>query len=106
MLRMRLSLDCGCAAVATQGGSDNLFAVESLTALTRVSRRVTLSSARGSQGKRGRAERAFTGSVLQRNALPSVRDVLSRQSAQPQSLLATQSQVGRFLGNVLWDTFL
>jgi hypothetical protein len=35
MLRMRLSLDCGCAAVATQGGSDNLFTVESLAALTR-----------------------------------------------------------------------
>jgi hypothetical protein len=33
MLRMRLSLDCGCAAVATQGGSDNLFTVESLAAL-------------------------------------------------------------------------
>jgi hypothetical protein len=32
MLRMRLSLDCGCAAVATQGGSDNLFTVESLAA--------------------------------------------------------------------------
>jgi hypothetical protein len=33
MLRMRLSPDCGCAAVATQGGSDNLFTVESLAAL-------------------------------------------------------------------------
>jgi hypothetical protein len=30
MLRMRLSLDCGYAAVATQGVSDNLFTVESL----------------------------------------------------------------------------
>ena len=29
MLRMRLSLDCGCAAFATQGGSDHLFTVES-----------------------------------------------------------------------------
>jgi hypothetical protein len=27
MLRMRLSLDCGYAAVATQGVSDNLFTV-------------------------------------------------------------------------------
>jgi hypothetical protein len=69
MLRMRLSLDCGCAAVDTQGGSDNLFTVESLTALTRVSRRVTLSSARRSQGERGRAERAFTGSVTVRHIL-------------------------------------
>ena len=29
MLRMRLSLDCGCAAVATQGGSNNDFTLES-----------------------------------------------------------------------------
>jgi hypothetical protein len=28
MLRMRLSLDCGCAAVATQVGSNNDFTVE------------------------------------------------------------------------------
>jgi hypothetical protein len=28
MLRMRLSLDCGSAAFATQGGSDHLFKVE------------------------------------------------------------------------------
>jgi len=28
MLRMRLSLDCGCAAFATQGGSDHPFTVE------------------------------------------------------------------------------
>ena len=34
MLRLRLSLDCGYAAVATQGVSDNLFTVESLAALT------------------------------------------------------------------------
>jgi hypothetical protein len=27
MLRMRLSLHCGCAAFATQGGSDHLFTV-------------------------------------------------------------------------------
>jgi hypothetical protein len=33
MLRMRLSLDCGCVAVATQGVSDNLFTVESLSAV-------------------------------------------------------------------------
>ncbi|MEA3147304.1 MAG: hypothetical protein QOI53_2850 [Verrucomicrobiota bacterium] len=30
MLRMRLSLDCGWAAVATEGVSDNLFTIESL----------------------------------------------------------------------------
>jgi hypothetical protein len=30
MLRMRLSLDCGYAVVATQGVPDNLFAVELL----------------------------------------------------------------------------
>jgi hypothetical protein len=35
MLRLRLSLDCGYAAVATQGVSDNLFTVESLAGLTR-----------------------------------------------------------------------
>jgi hypothetical protein len=29
MLRMRLSLDCGCVTVATQGGPDNRFTVES-----------------------------------------------------------------------------
>jgi hypothetical protein len=29
MLRMRLSLHCGCAAFATQVGSDHLFTVES-----------------------------------------------------------------------------
>jgi hypothetical protein len=34
MLRLRLSLDCGYAAVATPGVSDNLFTVESLAALT------------------------------------------------------------------------
>jgi hypothetical protein len=34
MLRMRLSLDRGYAAVVPQGMSDNLFAVESLAALT------------------------------------------------------------------------
>jgi hypothetical protein len=27
MLRMRLSLDCGCVTVATQGGHDNRFTV-------------------------------------------------------------------------------
>jgi hypothetical protein len=32
MLRMRLSLDCGCAAFATQGVPDNLFTIESLAA--------------------------------------------------------------------------
>jgi hypothetical protein len=30
---MRLSLDCGCVAVATQGGSDNPFTIESLAAV-------------------------------------------------------------------------
>ena len=30
MLRMRLSFDCGCVAVATQGVSDNRFTVEPL----------------------------------------------------------------------------
>jgi hypothetical protein len=29
MLRVRLPLDCGFAAVATQGVSDNLFTIES-----------------------------------------------------------------------------
>ena len=33
MLRMRLSLDCGWVAVATQGVSDNRFTVEPLNAV-------------------------------------------------------------------------
>jgi hypothetical protein len=37
MLRMRLSLDCGCAGFATQGGSDHLFTVESPAAVKRLS---------------------------------------------------------------------
>jgi hypothetical protein len=40
MLRMRLSIDCGYAAVATQGGSDNLFTVVSLATLNAVGRAV------------------------------------------------------------------
>jgi hypothetical protein len=40
MLRMRLSLDCGCSAVPTQGGSDHLFTVESPAVLKRLSIRL------------------------------------------------------------------
>jgi hypothetical protein len=47
MLRMRLSLDCGYAAVATQGVSDNLFTVESLVALTRCRSRLKRKRATG-----------------------------------------------------------
>jgi hypothetical protein len=35
MLRMRLSLDCGYAAVTAQRVSDSLFTVESLASLIR-----------------------------------------------------------------------
>ncbi|MEA3148845.1 MAG: hypothetical protein QOI53_4510 [Verrucomicrobiota bacterium] len=34
MLRMRLSLDCGCVTVATQGGPDNRFAVITRTVVS------------------------------------------------------------------------